>query len=280
MKAKSWKRSRLIGKLPVYLFIILVLIGILFPIFWMVSTAIKPEAEYLASPPIYIPQNPTFSAFSEVYKNLLFPALSNSLIICSLSTLLAVIIGSLAAYGFVRFDFPGRKNIIFWIFSTRMFPPVITAIPLFLLFKRAHLIDTHLGLILIYTMFNLPFVVILMHSFFQALPKELEESAWIEGCSYLGSFFRISLPLTFPGVIASIMFSFIFAWNEFFFALVFTRTRAGTLPLAIAGLHATWGVAWGQIAALTIIITLPVIMLCFLLQKQLIRGMTFGALKG
>ena len=279
MKAK-FRNSRKVGDCLVYLFIIVVLLMFFFPIFWMMSTAIKPESEYLASPPIYLPQKPTSSAFSEAYKNLLFPALSNSIIVSGLSTVLAVVVGSLAAYGFVRLNFRGRKHIMFWIFSTRMFPPVIAAIPLFLLFNRANLIDTHLGLILIYTVFNLPFVVILMYSFFQTLPKELEESAWIEGCSYLGSFFRISLPLTFPGIVASTLFSFIFAWNEFFFALVFTRTRAGTLPLVIAGLHATWGVAWGQIAALTIIITLPVITLCFVLQKQLVRGMTFGALKG
>lgn len=272
--------SRKLVNIICYVCLVIIMIFFFFPLFWIISTAVKPQTDYVAYPPVFISRHPTTAAFSNVLRFSLFPALPNSLIISIVSTFITVFIGSFASYGFVRTPLKGQKNIIFWVLSTRMFPPIVTAIPLYLIFNFFRAIDTHHGLILIYTMFNLPFVMLLMHSFFRTVPKELEEASWIEGCSYFGSFFRVALPLAWPGIIASTILSFVFTWNEFLFALIFTRTRAVTLPPTIEGFHATSGVMWGDISALTIVIIIPVIALCFIVQKHLVRGLTFGALKG
>src|SRR5690606_19015015 len=168
----------------------------------------------------------------------------------------------------------------FWILSLRMFPPVVTAIPLFLIFSNLRLVDTRLGLILLHASMNLPMIIWLMMGYFQEVPEELEESAQVDGCTRLQSLLRISFPLAAPGVVAAATFSYIFSWNEFMFALIFGRSNAVTMPPVIAGLHASWGIDWGGIFALSLIITAPVIILALAIQRYMIKGLTFGALKG
>jgi multiple sugar transport system permease protein len=264
--------------------LIAALIFFMFPVVWMFLTSFKSEAEYFHYPPVFIPKDFDFRNY---FNAMAFPpdgrgglqGLRDSLIIASATTLVAVLIGSLAAYSLSRFK-TGGDNFSFWILSTRMFPPVAAALPLFLIFKEIRLLDTHLALIIANTIFNLPFVIWLMKGFFDELPGELEEAALIDGCSQGGAFVRVALPLVTPGLVATSLFSFIFAWNEFMFALLLTRRNVRTLTIIVPSLVGGHEILWGEIAAIGTIAIIPGILLSILLQRYLVRGLTLGAVKG
>lgn len=264
--------------------LIIALIFFMFPVIWMFLTSFKTEAEYFSYPPVFIPED--FS-FRNYFNAMAFPpdgrgglqGLRDSLIIASATSVASVLIGSLAAYGLSRFR-TGGDNFSFWILSTRMFPPVAAALPLFLIFKEIKLLDTHLALIIANTVFALPFVIWLLKGFFDELPVELEEAALIDGCSHWGAFTRVALPLVTPGLVATALFSFIFAWNEFMFALLLTRRTVRTLTIIVPSLVGGHEILWGEIAALGTIAIIPGIVLSLLLQRYLIRGLTMGAVKG
>jgi len=264
--------------------LIIALIFFMFPVIWMFLTSFKTEAEYFSYPPVFIPED--FS-FRNYFNAMAFPpdgrgglqGLRDSLIIASATTVASVLIGSLAAYSLSRFK-TGGDNFSFWILSTRMFPPVAAALPLFLIFKQIKLLDTHLALIIANTVFTLPFVVWLLKGFFDELPLELEEAALIDGCSHWGAFTRVALPLVTPGLVATALFSFIFAWNEFMFALLLTRRTVRTLTIIVPSLVGGHEILWGEIAAIGTIAIIPGIVLSLLLQRYLIRGLTMGAVKG
>ena len=256
----------------------------MFPVIWMFITSFKTEAEYFSYPPVFIPED--FS-FRNYFNAMAFPpdgrgglqGLRDSLIIASATTVASVLIGSLAAYSLSRFK-TGGENFSFWILSTRMFPPVAAALPLFLIFKEIKLLDTHLALIIANTVFSLPFVIWLLKGFFDELPTELEEAALIDGCSYWGAFTRVALPLVTPGLVATALFSFIFAWNEFMFAVLLTRRNVRTLTIIVPSLVGGHEILWGEIAAIGTVAIIPGILLALLLQRYLVRGLTLGAFKG
>ena len=205
--------------------------------------------------------------------------LRDSLIISFATALVSVLIGAPAAYSLARFKI-GGENLSFWILSTRMFPPVASALPLFLIFKHIRFLDTHLALIIANTIFNLPFVIWLFKGFFEDLPVELEEAARIDGCSFWGSFVRIALPLITPGLVVTTLFSFVFAWNEFMFALILTFTpRAKTLPIIAASTMTSESMLWGKLTVLGTLIAVPSILMTLLAQKYIVRGLTAEALK-
>ena len=256
----------------------------LFPVMWMFLTSFKTEAEYFSYPPVFIPGD--FS-LRNYFNAMTFPpegrgglqGLRDSLIIALSTALVALIIGAPAAYSLARFRI-GGENLSFWILSTRMFPPVASALPLFLIFKNLRLLDTHMALIIANTIFNLPFVIWLLKGFFEELPAEIEESALIDGCTYWGSFVRIALPLVTPGLMVTALFSFIFAWNEFMFALLLTRRSVRTLTIIVPSLVGGHEILWGEIAAIGVIAIIPGVLLSIILQRYLVRGLTLGALKG
>ena len=210
----------------------------------------------------------------------------NSLISAAGSTILSVIIGAMAGYGLSRFKYYwGRlgwdnDNIAFWIISQRFLPPAIFIVPFVLLYNAFHLIDTYGGLIIAYTMFNIPFAVWIMRDFFDGLPVDLEESARVDGATRWQAFMRIVLPLSAPGLVAVAIFSFIFAWNEYLFALMLTNFKAITMPVLIAGQNNTRGIEWWFISALTLMAVVPVIIIGLLLERFITRGLTAGAVKG
>ncbi len=256
----------------------------MFPVVWMFLTSFKTEPEYFAYPPVFLPED--FSLRNYFNAMALPPdgrgglqGLRDSLIIASATALVALVIGAPAAYSLARFRV-GGDNLSFWILSTRMFPPVASALPLFLIFKQLRLLDTHLALIIANTIFNLPFVIWLLKGFFEELPREIEEAALIDGCSYWGTFMRIVLPLTAPGLMVVTLFSFIFAWNEFMFALLLTRRSVRTLTIIVPSLVGGHEILWGEIAAIGVIAIIPGVALSLLLQRYLLRGLTLGALKG
>lgn len=264
--------------------LIFALILFMSPVVWMLLTSFKNESEYFSYPPVLIPED--FS-FRNYFNAMAIPpdgrgglqGLRDSLIISLATAVMSLLIGAPAAYSLARFKI-GGQNLAFWILSTRMFPPVASALPLFLIFKQIRLLDTHMALIIANTIFNLPFVIWLLKGFFEDIPVGLEEAARIDGCSHGGAFVRISLPLIAPGLVVTALFSFVFAWNEFLFALLLTRRNVRTLTIIVPSLVGGHEILWGEIAAIGTIAIIPGVALSVLLQRYLIRGPTLGAMKG
>jgi multiple sugar transport system permease protein len=194
------------------------------------------------------------------------------------TALISVSVGSLAAYSLARFRF-GGDEFSFWIISTRMFPPVASAIPLFLIFRQLGIMDTYWVLIIANSVFNVPFAVWLLKSFIEDLPVELEESALIEGATIFGAFRRITLPLITPGLVTAFLFTFVFTWNEFMFALLLTRRAVRPMTVVISSLAGGHTILWAQIAAAGIITIIPGVLVVVFLQRYIVRGLTMGALK-
>ena len=253
---------------------------ILFPPVVLFVTSIKTDIDALSFPPKWI-FDPTLKNYVDILNTSpLVDYALNSLIVASLNTLLCLMIGSMAAYGLARFKFRGADNLAFWILSIRMMPPVAAIIPIYILMKNLRLLDTPWCLVITYLTFNLPFVVWMMKGFFEEIPREIEESALIDGCSDFSVFFRIALPLVAPGLAATAIMVFIFSWNEFLFALILTGTKAVTLPVGIIGYMKETGINWGYMTAGGILALIPVIVFMVLVQKHLVKGLTLGALKG
>ena len=192
---------------------------------------------------------------------------------------LALLFGVPAAYSLSRWRFRGRHQVALWILATRMAPPIAFTIPFFLAYRYLGLIDSVAGLVLIYLTFNLALVIWMMQTFFAGVPRQLEEAAWIDGCSVWGAFLRIALPLAAPGLAATAVICFILSWNDFFFALILTRTQAMTAPVAIVNFMQYEGWEWGKIAAGGTLVMLPVIVFTLLVRNYLVRGLTAGGLK-
>jgi multiple sugar transport system permease protein len=205
--------------------------------------------------------------------------LVNSLIISVTSTFLSIVLGVLAAYAFSRFKIRGEADLLFFILSTRMLPPVVVTIPIFLMYRALGLFDTHFGLILLYTAFNLSFAVWLLKGFIDEIPKEYEEAALVDGYTRLQAFRKIVLPQAATGIAATTVFSFIFAWNEYAFALMLTSNVARTAPPSLPSRIGTGVVEWSTIAAGSLAFLIPAVILTFALRKHLLRGVTFGAIK-
>ncbi len=252
---------------------------ILFPPVVLFLTSIKTELEALSFPPKWI-FLPTLKNYAEIFQTspLIGYAL-NSLIVASLNTGVSLVLGSMAAYSLARFKFRGADNIAFWILSIRMMPPVAAIIPIYVLMKNLGILDTPWCLVITYLTFNLPFVVWMMKGFFEDIPRAIEESALIDGCSQFGVFRKIALPLAAPGLAATAILTFIFSWNEFLFALILTGTKAVTLPVGIIGYMKETGINWGYMTAGGMLALIPVIIFTILVQKHLVKGLTLGALK-
>lgn len=259
-----------------------VLLATLFPLYWTLNTSFKPPAETQQLPPTFLPETFTIQG----YVNVLTESggadvLAHSLIISVGATVLAMAIGVPAGYAYARH--PGRvggKHAAFWILSIRMFPPIAPILPLFFMFRELGMIDTFPVMILLYLTFNVPLVVWLMRSFFQDVPQAVEEAAMMDGYSRFQAFYKVALPLVSPGLVATTLLVWVFSWNEFQFALVFTRSAAQTYPVLIPSLVGGHATLWNQIAALSTMAMLPVIAIALLMQRRLIRGLTLGAVKG
>ncbi|MDY0092244.1 MAG: carbohydrate ABC transporter permease [Candidatus Vecturithrix sp.] len=252
---------------------------ILLPPFLLVLTSIKTELDALSFPPKWIFQ-PTLQNYREIFDTSPLAAYgANSLIVASLNTAICLVIGSLAAYGLARFRFKGSEDLAFWFLSVRMMPPVAGIIPIYILMKNLRLLDTVWCLIFAYLTFNLPFVIWMLKGFFEEIPREIEESALIDGCSEFGVYLKIALPLIAPGLAATAILAFIFSWNEFLFALILTGTKAVTLPVGIIGFMKETGINWGYMTAGGVLALIPVLLFVMFVQRHLVKGLTMGALK-
>jgi multiple sugar transport system permease protein len=257
----------------------LVCIFCVFPILWLLTTSLKNEIDAFSIPPKLI-WSPTLKFYIKVFKNSFFmKAYTNSMIVAVGSTILALVLGIPASYALTRFNFKGRSLLAFWILITRMAPAPAMVIPFFIIMLKLKLIDTYLGLMLVYLTFTLGYVIWMMRGFFQSMPVEIEEAAVIDGCSRFQVFLKVVLPLTKPGIAAVSIFSFIFCWNEFLYALILTRMRVKTSTVAILGYITSDGVRWSELSAASILIIIPVLVLSMLVQRYIISGLTMGAIK-
>ena len=250
----------------------------LFPIVWIVLTSFKTPSEVIHSPPIWIPREPSFNHYVGALKLRGLTAFKNSMIIASASTVLSLLLGSMGAYSIAKWG-TGGKLLPLSLLAMRMLPPIAVVFPVFLIFKTLQWIDTYRAVILMHLTFNLPFSIWMLRGFFAEIPKEVEESARIDGCSELGVFGKITLPLAAPGLIATGIFCFIFSWSEYPFALVLTRRNAITLSVVLPGYFGSEMIFWGEVGALSTIAILPLFILGILVKKHLTRGLTMGAVK-
>jgi multiple sugar transport system permease protein len=261
-----------------WLIYLAVMIFFLFPIFWIFMTSLKAASEFMHSPPIWFPATPNLASYEHAIAVGGLETMRNSIIISTTTTLLALVIGSLAAYGLARYNV-GGDNLPFFFLSQRFLPPVVVIFPFLLMFKTLHWIDTYQALIITYLTFNLPYTIWMMRTFFKEIPREIEESALVDGASPFGAFWRVAMPLSMPGLIATGVFCFIFSWSEFFFGLTLTNTRATPLAVFLPGLFGKQMIMWGEVGALSVMAVLPLFILSFLVQRYLVRGLTMGAVK-
>jgi len=254
------------------------------PVYWLITISLKREVDQFSYPPQWFGFPATLDHYREAFAGGAFTAyFGNSVALAAISTLAALLIGVPAAYGLARFDWPRRwdDRLGDWILSTRMLPPIVTIVPLFLMLRQARLLDSLAGLALVYTGFNLPFVVWMMRGFFEEVPREMEEAAMLDGESRGGALLRIVLPLVKPGLAATAVFCLVVAWNEFLFALILTQTEAAmTLPVGIASHVTQYEIQWGVMSAAGVVAMLPVLFFASAAQKYLVRGLSLGAVKG
>jgi ABC-type glycerol-3-phosphate transport system permease component len=251
------------------------------PFAYMISTALKGPIYAFEYPPRFIPQNPTFSNFIEAWTRANFGHyFMNSTIVALSTTLLTLLLSSMLAYAFARFHFPGKNLLFYSLLFAMMVPAMSLLIPQFLLAKTLGLRNSLLGLIVIYVTISLPLNTFLLRGFFEQLPKELEESVLVDGGGYFTIFFRITLPLSTPALATVAIFTFLFSWDEFIWALVaIDKPARWTLPVAIATLYTAYRTNWGLVFAASLIAMAPVILMYVTLQKYFVKGLTAGALR-
>lgn len=262
----------------------------LFPIFWIFLMSLKNSIDVIASPPKFI-FTPTFENYKAITVGLASYAFEsvkpdfpqyflNTLIIATASICVSLILGTFAAYSLARFSFRFKEDIAFTFLSFRFAPELMVILPLYIIFQKFHLIDSFIGLTLAYQLITLPFLIWVLRGFFEEIPKEIEQAARVDGYSWWGVFRKISLPLVKPGIAAVVILSFIFAWNNFIFAMILGGQHTQPITLGILGFVGYERILWGQMAAATIICVIPELLLAFFVQKYIIRGLTFGAVKG
>ena len=251
----------------------------LFPMYWLFSISFKTPDEIFAVPPVWVPGQFRLDNYLVLFKEGDASTIWNSLVIAGVSSAVAMVLGTFCAYSLARFN-TGGKNLAMWIISQRMMPPIVIVFPIFLAFVYADMVDTFPGLILLYTAFNLPYVIWMMRGYIADIPLELEESAMVDGCTRWQTFWRVVFPMASSGLMATAVFTFLFAWNDFIFALILTRTEVITFPVQLTHYMGGQSNFWSKISAMSVLGTLPVFIAVTLLQRYLVRGISLGAVKG
>ena len=262
-----------------YLIAVLLTIVFLFPIYWLFMMSFKTPGEIFAYPAVWYPKSLQLNAYIDLFPNGDAATVLNSLILAGASTIIAMILGTMAAYSLVRFR-TGGENLAVWIISQRMVPPIAIVFPIFLLYVFFGWVDTYQGLIILYTAFSLPYVIWMMRGYIEDIPLELEESALVDGCSRWRVLWRVVFPMARSGLFATAVFTFIFAWNDFIFALVLTRTEVITYTVQVTHYFGGQSNFWSKISAMSVLGTLPVFVAVATLQRYLVRGISMGAVKG
>jgi multiple sugar transport system permease protein len=258
------------------IFLIVILVS---PFLWLLQMSLRPEKEIFTFPPRVL-YTPTLEHYVAVWSGQFHRAFGNSTVVSLISTVFSLVLGVPAAYSLSRARFGGESQIALWVLATRMAPPIAFTIPFFLAYRHLGWLDTLHGLILIYLTFNLSLVVWMMRTFFDSIPRVLDEAALVDGAGVWETFYQVILPLSAPGLAATAIFCFLLSWNDFFFALILTRTRAMTAPVAVVNFMNYEGWQWGRIAAGGTLVMLPVVVFSMLVRNYMVRGLTAGAVKG
>lgn len=251
----------------------------LFPVYWLFMISFKTPDEIYHVPPLWIPGQIQLSNYYVLFKDGDVVAIANSLIVAGVSSATAIVLGTLCAYSLARFG-TGGENLAMWIISQRMIPPIAVVFPIFLIYVYFGLVDSFFGLILLYTAFNLPYVIWMMRGYIIDVPIELEESALVDGLNRWQVIWKVVFPMVRPGLMATSVFTFVFAWNDFLFALVLTRTEVITFPVQLTHYFGGQSNFWGKIAAMSVLGTLPIFVAVSVMQRYLVRGISLGAVKG
>lgn len=272
--------GRKMRRLAFYCAITAILFVFLFPIYWTFTTSTKPESQAFSIPPVWL-FRPTFDNYLAIFQQQSFGTyVLNSVTVTTTSTVLALLIGTPAAYGLSRFRFRGRSQIAFFILSSRITPPVLLMLPFFLLYQNLGLLGTTTwGLTVAYLTFNISLVVTLMANFFDDVPRELDEAALVDGASRWTTFVRVVLPLSRSGLATAAIFCVVFSWNEFLYAFILTGSETRTLPVLLTTFVRSTGTDWGKLTAAASFVMLPMLVLSFFVQRNLARGLTYGAVK-
>ncbi|MFZ6021311.1 MAG: carbohydrate ABC transporter permease [Chloroflexota bacterium] len=285
------KTSRQLGSKALYFLLTLVALLVVYaPIAWLFLASISTRADLLATPPRWIPEHPTLknyldilvpgTAVSEVARTFKI-TLGNSLLVALTTTAISLVIGSLAAYALARLRLPFRNTVFFGVLSVRMIPEISLVIPLYIIAARLSILNKPIVLILTYLSFALPFTIWMLTTFFETVPEELEDAALIDGSSRLNTLFRVVIPVAAPGIISTALFTFLLAWDEFFFALIFTSTVAAkTVPVAIAEFTGRYAVDITAMMTGGILAALPPVLLALIFQRFIVSGLSAGAVKG
>lgn len=277
-----------VGRLPArkarilafrYLGVGVVTLLFLFPVYWLFMISFKTPDEIYHVPPLWIPGQIQFSNYYVLFKDGDVLAILNSLIVAAVSSGIAIALGTLCAYSLARFG-TGGENLAMWIISQRMIPPIAVVFPIFLIYVYFGLVDGYFGLILLYTAFNLPYVIWMMRGYIVDVPLELEESALVDGLNRWEVIWKVVFPMIRSGLVATSVFTFVFAWNDFLFALVLTRTEVITFPVMLTHYFGGQSNFWGKIAAMSVLGTLPIFVAVSVMQRYLVRGISLGAVKG
>ncbi|MFN0193211.1 MAG: carbohydrate ABC transporter permease [Aestuariivirga sp.] len=262
-----------------YALAILITIIFIFPVYWLFIISFKTPDEIFSFPPVWYPKSIQFANYRVLFKDGDAETVLNSLILAGASTVFAMILGTLAAYSLARFK-TGGENFAVWIISQRMMPPVAIVFPIFLLYVAFGWVDSFHGLIILYTAFNLPYVIWMMRGYIEDIPLELEESALVDGCTRWEVLWKVVFPMARAGLFATAVFTFVFAWNDFLFALVLTRTEVTTFPVQVTHYFGGQSNFWAKIAAMSVLGTIPVFFAVATMQRFLVRGISMGAVKG
>jgi multiple sugar transport system permease protein len=275
-------RRRWVRPVLMWLAVIAIVIFCLFPFYWLINVSLKTGTDLSESS--LFPPSPTLDNYSSVFKNGDFTsALRNSIIVTSVTTILALMVGSFAAYALARLRFPNKFLLLAVILSISTFPPIAIAAPIFKLWTEFGLYDTYIGLILPYLTFALPLAIYILTSFFKEIPKELEEAALVDGATYFQAFRKVVLPLAAPGLVTAGLLTAFFVWNEFLLAQTLTSSpKAFTVPVAVANFTGSqkFEIPLGTISAASVVITIPLVLAVILFQKRIVAGLTAGAVKG
>jgi multiple sugar transport system permease protein len=276
--------KKVVKKLLLYLLTVIIIAITIFPFYWLISTSLKYGKDVQTFPPIIFPLRYTTNNYIEIFTKTsgIGRNLFNSIIIAVSTTILAVLFGSMAAYSLAK-TYIGQKvrhALLIVVLIMRIFPPVVTAMPYFLIMTKLNLFDTQIALIITYVAFSMPFVMWLMLGFFQELPQEIEKAAIMDGCTIWQRFSKVTLPLAIPGLAVTAVFCFILSWSEFLYASVLTSMNARTLPVVVSNFMTGRVTHWGPMTAIGVMMVIPVLLFSIFILKYLVRGLTFGAVKG
>lgn len=278
--SSNWSIKKL-SRIGFYIIVSIACIMIFFPFYWMVHTSLLQSSDLFRWPPIMISSHPQWQSYIQIFKvRPLSNWLLNTLIVGFLTTIVSIFVSILGAYSLSRYNFRGKRIIQIFILTVQMVPPVLLVVPIFIIFRYLHLIDNPLGLVIAFSTFSIPICIWMLKGFFDTIPIEIENAARIDGCSTVGIIFRITLPLSLPGIMAVGLFAFMLVWSEYLIARVLIMSETNyVVSLGLASFYGQYSVPWDQIMAAATIIALPAVFIFMFMQKYLLQGLTAGALK-